>query len=105
MEALFEYDVYVPTVSDAGVAYPKSLLEGYKHVLVEHFGGVTDFRHRSEGVWRLGSTTFRDEIVLYRVLTAERASAHTLLQTLQQRMCRELKQREVLVIERQVARL
>lgn len=105
MQTLFEYDVYVPTVSDDGVAYPAASLEGYKRVLVEHFGGVTDFRHRSEGLWRLGSTTFRDEIVLYRVLTAEQAAARALLQTLQQRMCRELKQREVLVIERQVTRV
>ena len=105
MRTQYEYDVYVPTVSEEGAAYPPDLLSSYKTLLVERFGGVTDFRHRSEGLWRVGAATFRDEIVLYRVLSGDRAQARETLQALQARMQSELKQREVLVIERQVVAL
>ncbi|HMJ13414.1 MAG TPA: hypothetical protein VK524_18475 [Polyangiaceae bacterium] len=105
MQTQYEYEVYIPTVNEEGDAYPASLLESYKALLVERFGGVTDFRHRSEGLWRVGNTTFRDEIVLYRVLSDDRARARNELRSLQERMRRELKQKEVLVIERQVMSL
>lgn len=105
MRRLFEFDVFVPLVMAGGRRWPAKTLRHYKSVLVQEFGGVTDFRHRSRGEWRYGNVVYLDDIWLLRVLSDDRRHAHRVLRELQSRLQRELKQQEVLIIEREVRML
>jgi hypothetical protein len=66
---------------------------------------VTFFPQASEGLWRAGGVTYRDEIVIFRVLTTDAPGAHRFLSSLKEDLKRELRQEEVLVIERDVEML
>ena len=37
--------------------------------LLDQFGGVTYFPQPNEELWRMGNVTYRDEIVIYRVVS------------------------------------
>lgn len=105
MRRLCEFDVFVPLVMVGGRRWPAKMLRHYKAVLVREFGGITDFRHRSRGEWRYGDVVYRDDIWLLRVLSDDRRHAHRVLRALQRQLQRELKQKDVLIIERQVRAL
>lgn len=62
---LKEYDIYLPLKY-----YDGTPVEPRKFRNLQ-FGGVTYFPQPNEGLWRLGNVTYRDEIVIYRVLTAK----------------------------------
>ena len=105
MTTLFEYDVFLPTQDNLGAPYPPAILARVKEQLVQHFGGVTDFRHKSEGQWRLGDIVFRDEIVLLRALGEDNHKHRRFLRGLQRELEARMKQSEILIIEREVQRL
>lgn len=101
MRTLYEYDVYFPMAgSRAGVE-----LERTKRVLTDEFGGLTDFRHRSEGTWKIGGVTFRDEVILLRVLGEERDHAREVLRRVACELATALEQEEILIVEREVVAL
>jgi hypothetical protein len=62
---------------------------------------VTYFPQPNQGFWKLGTVTYRDEIVVYRVLTGSRG-ARRFLQRLKERLKREFAQEDILIIERKV---
>jgi hypothetical protein len=101
MRTLFEYDVYFPVAGDNAV----EVLVQAKHELTDYFGGLTDFRHRSEGTWKMGGVTFHDDIVLLRVLGEDRQAARSFLQRLSRRLATMLDQEEILIVEREVVAL
>jgi catechol 2,3-dioxygenase-like lactoylglutathione lyase family enzyme len=93
-----EFDIFLPRCSPERV-------EGYKKRLRERFGGVTYMPQKNEGEWTLGAATFKDDISILRVVTAEGEDAVRALQALKADMERELAQEEILIICRAVSAL
>jgi hypothetical protein len=101
MRSLFEYDLYFPLLGEHGLAE----LTRIKKELTEIFGGLTDFRHRSEGAWKMGGVTLHDEVILLRVLGDDRERARATLQRMGLELQQSLDQEAILIIEREVVAL
>lgn len=98
MRALFEYDLYFPIAGERANVE----LARVKKQLTEAFGGLTDFHHRSEGAWKMGGVTMRDEVILLRVLADRRESARNILRRIASELEKSLAQEEILIVEREV---
>ena len=100
-----EYDVFVPLYyNDATPVESEKLLE-LKRRLLDQFDGLTFFPQANEGFWRAGGVTYRDEIVIFRILTVDAPEARQFLSDLKDDLKRELKQEEILIVERDVETL
>jgi hypothetical protein len=97
----FEYDIFVPLFDNEGTPYGGDLLAKFKQRLVEKFGGLTDTKHKNEGRWKIGGIEQRDEIVIWRVLSAGE-DAGPFMKDFKKQMERELRQDKILIICRQV---
>jgi hypothetical protein len=53
----------------------------------------------------MGDVTYRDEIVIYRVLASKPRAARRFLTRLKEDLMRKLRQEEILIVERAVGRL
>ena len=73
--------------------------------MLEHFDGLTFFPQPNEGYWKLGDITYRDEIVIYRALTDKVRSTRKFLAQLKADLKRDLRQEEILIVERDVETL
>jgi hypothetical protein len=95
-----EYDLYVPigTTTAAG----RRQLQRLKRRLTRRFGGLTYFPHKNEGLWRFGGVTFRDEIVILRVIADDSEKAEAYLRRLKLSLQREWRQKEFLIVARGV---
>jgi hypothetical protein len=96
-----EYELYVPLHTNEGGSIPPDRLNGLKRQLVAKFGGLTHFPQKNEGLWKIGGTTFRDEIVILRVL-ADETEADEFFRLLKKEMQEEWQQQAVLVVARPV---
>ncbi len=105
MTPLYEYDLYYPFSAAGALTPTRSQLAPLKSSLTEFFGGLTDFRHRSSGTWTMGGVTFRDEVVLLRLLHPDRMQARAFLQNVKQQLERDLEQEQILIVEREIAAL
>ena len=65
---MLEYEIYLPTTHNDGSPVDAAEIERVKATLTRAFGGYTHFDERSEGAWRMGGVTFRDEVTVVRVL-------------------------------------
>jgi hypothetical protein len=92
-----EYDLYLPLPPGTARKLPR-----LKKRLAQHFGGLTFFPHENEGVWKLGGVTFKDQIVILRILAADAGRADKYLRRLKAEVEREFDQQEVLIIARNV---
>jgi hypothetical protein len=81
---------------------PAEKLKRQRAALVEKFGGLTHFPQENEGLWKVGSTTFRDQIVILRVLASDAVGAEKFLARLKEKVKRDWKQESVLIIARDV---
>ena len=97
-----EYDLYVPLSDNSGQPIDPAKLSRLKKRLIDHFGGLTHFPQENEGFWKLGRVTFRDKIVILRVLSNEPASSAALLNQVKQEMITEWAQTDVLIVARDV---
>jgi hypothetical protein len=97
-----EYDIYVPLRYNDGTPVEPRELQTLKQLLVDHFGGLTFFPQPNEGFWTAGGITYRDEIVIYRVVTDKTRGAKRFLTTLKERLKRSLEQEEILITVRDV---
>ena len=97
-----EYEIYVPLHYNDGVPVPPDKLRRLRAELVEQFGGLTHFPQENEGLWKVGSTTFRDQIVILRVLASDATDAEKFLERLKEKIKRNWKQESVLIIARDV---
>ena len=70
--------------------------------LLEEFAGLTYFPQVNQGFWKLGPITYRDEIVIYRVLAADSSNAREFLVELKKLLKKEFVQEEILIVERDV---
>jgi len=73
--------------------------------LLDQFGGLTFFPQPNEGFWTVAGITYRDAIVIYRVITSEAQEARRFLSTLKEQLKEALQQEEILIVERDVETL
>ncbi len=95
-----EYDVYVPLRYNNGKAVEPWKIESIGERLLDEFGGLTFFPQPNQGHWRMGPVTFRDEIVVFRVLTEKVRPARRFFHRFKAALQEELKQEEVLIVEK-----
>ena len=100
-----EYDIFVPLFYNDGTPVEAVKFQRLQAELLEHFDGLTFFPQPNEGFWRMGDVTYRDEIVIYRVLSSRASASRKFLAQLKQRLKRELNQEEILIVERDVETL
>jgi hypothetical protein len=97
-----EYDLYVPLYYNDGSPIEPIKFRNLQRRLLEQFDGLTFFPQPNEGFWRMGNVTYRDEIVIYRVLTSKARTARRFLQQLKLDLKRQFQQEEILIVERDV---
>jgi hypothetical protein len=97
-----EFEIYVPLLYNDGSAIETEKLVALRHRLFEYFGGLTDTRQQNAGAWRVGNVSFHDEIVIFRVLAVKQHPARAFLMALKAELERELRQQEILIVERKV---
>jgi len=73
--------------------------------LLERFEGLVYFPQANQGFWKFGETTYRDEIVIYRVLSQDSPGSRECLSGLKEHLKREFDQLDILIIERDVGLL
>jgi hypothetical protein len=100
-----EFDIFIPLNYNDGTAVEGEKLQRLQRRLLEHFAGLTFFPQPNEGYWKLRNVTYRDEIVIYRVLASDAAEARAFLRTLKAELKTTLRQEEILIIERDVSTL
>ena len=97
-----EYDLYIPLRYNDGRPVEDEKLTTLKERLKDRFGGLTFFPQQNEGVWKIGTVTFREGIVIFRILAEETRPAREFFLGLKEELKRDLDQEEVLVVERKV---
>jgi hypothetical protein len=97
---LREYDLYLPLHYNDGRRIESAKLDRFKRRLIDHFGGLTHFPQENEGIWRFGGFTFRDRVVILRVLSGQPAEARQFFSEFKVELQRDLEQTDVLIVER-----
>ena len=97
-----EYDVFLPLRYNDGKPIEGRKFQQVQADLLDEFGGLTYFPQANQGFWKLGDVTYRDEIVIYRVLAAKTRSARRFLRQLKERLKIDFDQEEILIVERDV---
>ena len=100
-----EYDLFVPLYYNDGAPIEAVKFQILQARLLEFFNGVTFFPQPNQGLWKAGGVTYRDEIVIYRVVAGNLRSARQFLRRLKEELKTALKQEEIFIIERDVERL
>lgn len=100
-----EYDIFIPLYyNDGKLIDPGKFLE-LQTRLLDHFDGLTFFPQPNQGVWKFANITYRDEIVVYRVISQDRTGSREFLTQLKSDLKREFQQHEILIIEREIGLL
>jgi hypothetical protein len=100
-----EYDIFVPLFYNDGTPVEPLKFQRLQSELLAEFEGLTFFPQPNEGFWKMSGVTYRDEIVIYRVLASRLRAARRFLTRLKQRLKRDFKQEEILIVERDVETL
>ncbi|HEX8297315.1 MAG TPA: hypothetical protein VF593_13510 [Chthoniobacteraceae bacterium] len=95
-----EFEIYLPTQMNDGSPVDPREIARIKETLVNAFGGYTHLSQRSEGAWRMGGVTFRDEVTIVRVL--DDGSAKFDMGAFKKSIEAALQQETVLIIARAV---
>lgn len=66
-----EYDVFVPLYYNNGSPIEPAKFQDLQRRLLEWFEGLTYFPQANQGFWKFGDMTYRDEIVIYRVISQD----------------------------------
>jgi hypothetical protein len=70
--------------------------------LLQQFEGLTYFPQANQGLWKFGDITYRDEIVIYRVISHDSVASREFLGKLKQQLKQGFQQLDILIIERDV---
>jgi hypothetical protein len=97
-----EYDIFVPLRYNDGVPVEPPRFQDLQVRLLEYFNGFTFVPQPREGFWQMGNVTYRDEIVIYRVVTAKVRPARRFLRQLKEELKRIFQQEEIFIVERDV---
>ena len=98
-----EYELYVPLHDNDGQPIAPEKLNRIKRRLVDEFGGLTHFPQTNEGLWKVGTHTFRDQIVILRVLAGDSSKADAFFLKLKEDFKRDWQQSDVLIVTRNVS--
>jgi hypothetical protein len=99
-----EYELYVPLCDNDGREIDPDLLNSLKVRLRDRFGGFTYFPQEGEGEWKTGGQTFRDRIVILRVLSADDGSGDW-FRALKAELIEQYSQSDFLITSREVEKL
>ena len=97
-----EYDIFVPLHNNDGTPIDPARLSALKKRLVDYFGGLTHFPQENEGFWKIGGFTFRDRIVILRVLTDDPLKAQMFFAQIKKEIKQHWGQEDVLIVVRDV---
>jgi hypothetical protein len=97
-----EFEIYVPLHYNDGSPIEPAKLDALRARLFDFFGGLTDTKQRNAGAWKVGNVVFHDDIVIYRVLAVKQHPARRFLMELKEELERELRQEEILIVERKI---
>jgi hypothetical protein len=97
-----EYEIYVPLHDNDGMPIDSEKLAALKRRLVDQFGGLTHFPQENEGLWKVGGFTFRDKIVILRVLAADPLKAQMFFAQIKKEMKQTWDQEDILIVARDV---
>jgi hypothetical protein len=93
-----EYEVYLPLRYNDGSLIENHKIDRVGELLLEQFGGVTYFPQPNRGLWQMGGVTFRDDIVLFRVLTGKTRTAKRFFKALKEELKHDFGQEEILIV-------
>jgi hypothetical protein len=99
---MWEYELYVPLFQNDGEPVEPTKLAALKQRLIDEFGGLTHFPQENEGFWKVGHHTFRDRVVILRVLSHDKARATHVFHQLKEHLKRDWGQKDVLIVVREV---
>ena len=97
-----EYDLFVPLKYNDGSPIKSRFFHSLQQVLLTQFGGLTFFPQPNHGFWTVGGVTYRDEIVIYRVVTTKGRKARRFLEQRKTKLKMVLEQEEIFIVERDV---
>lgn len=97
-----EFDIFIPLNYNDGTPVEAKKLRDLRVRRLEYFNGATFFPQANKGYWRMGNVTYRDDIVLFRVVTGAVRAARCFLRQLKKEMKRIFKQEEIFIVERDV---
>ena len=97
-----EYDIFIPLYYNDGTPIESAKFQEVQSRLLERFEGLTYFPQPNQGFWKFGNVTYRDEIVIYRVISQDPVISRDFLANLKERLKREFQQHEILIIEREI---
>ena len=100
-----EYDLFIPLYYNDGRPIEPQKFQDLQQQLLDQFGGLTFFPQPNEGFWMTAGVTYRDEIVIYRVITSDAQDARRFWSDLKERLKQELQQEEILIVECDVENL
>ncbi len=97
-----EYELYVPLHHNDGRLIEAERLDHLKQQLVNEFGGLTHFPQENEGLWKVGHHTFRDQIIILRVIADDDARADHFFARIKEELKNELEQQDVLIVRKEI---
>jgi hypothetical protein len=100
-----EYELYVPLLLNDGTPVRDEIIDSIGERLLEQCGGCTFFPQPNKGLWKMGDVVFRDEIVIFRVLSRQVRSARQFFRRLKRELLDELEQEAILIVEKDVETL
>lgn len=100
-----EYDPFIPLYYNDGTPIEARKLRDLQDRLLDRFDGLTFFPQPNAGFWRVGGVTYRDEILIFRVLSSRVRAGRRFLARLKGELKKDLKQEEILIVERDVRTL
>ena len=95
-----EYELYVPLNYNDGSPVEPARIEAIGERLLQEFGGLTFFPQPNRGMWKMGPVTFRDDVVIFRVLTGKVRSANRFFRQLKEELKEGLRQEDILIVAR-----
>jgi hypothetical protein len=95
-----EYEIYVPLNYNDGSPIEFGKIKRVGKRLLKCFEGFTFFPQPNLGTWKMGNVVFHDEIVIFRTLTPNVEMARRFLRKLKEQLKRELRQEEILIVEK-----
>ena len=100
-----EYDIFIPLYYNDGTPIESAKFQNLQALLLDRFEGLTYFPQPNQGFWKFGDLTYRDEIVIYRVLSENPVTSRAFLADLKEQLRKQFQQQEILIIEREVGLL
>lgn len=97
-----EYDIFIPLYYNDGTPIEPAKFQDLQARLLERFEGLTYFPQPNQGFWKFGGMTYRDEIVIYRVIGQNPAESREYLVRLKEQLKQQFQQEEILIVEREI---